>query len=102
MTRPGAAAGLVGIFAMGACAPVATPEAEIEGGLPNPARSACMAAVASETGDGNVTVLSEASTFMGGSDIVVGVGESRAPWRCRTDSDGSVREVSAMTGGGAT
>jgi hypothetical protein len=95
--RISATIGLGGILALGACVPVETTGPEPDGGgLPNPARSTCMAAVANQAGDGNVTVLSDTSAFMGGSEIVVGVGETRAPWRCRTGADGAVREVTPV------
>ena len=56
---------------------------------------ACLAAVKKETGESNVVVLmnefSEANTL-----VQIGVGPSRAPWKCLVSNDGNVAEVSFM------
>lgn len=60
--------------------------------------SACLAAVAEQTGN-SVSVLrsevSEANTL-----VMVGVGPQQAPWRCLV-SDGQVADVMSMTDEGA-
>jgi len=53
---------------------------------------ACLAAVANETNEGNVSVLS--SAFSEADTVVmVGVGDDAAPWRCLVSDDGRVEEV---------
>ena len=70
----------------------------VDSGLPSPAQSNCMAAVANETGDGNVTVLG-AGASQGGTEVVIGAGEDRVPWRCLTNHDGGVEQVTALDEG---
>lgn len=54
---------------------------------------ACVEAVKAETGEADVVVTS--SEFSEANSIVmIGVGETRAPWKCLVSSDGSVQEVS--------
>jgi hypothetical protein len=79
---------------------VATETAELDVGLPNPAQAACMAAVADQTGEGNVTVLGS-NTSLTGTTVTVGVGEDRAPWRCVASNDGAVEQVMSMMDEGA-
>ena len=54
---------------------------------------ACLAAVKKETGEPKVSVLSnefsEANTL-----VMIGVGDTNAPWKCLVSSDGTVQEVS--------
>ena len=55
--------------------------------------SACLNAVASETGEDNVSLLS--SEFSDANSLViVGVGPQAAPWRCVVSNDGVVDGVS--------
>ncbi len=58
--------------------------------------NACLAAVSKETGESDVAVLgsefSEAN-----SEVTVGVGQQRAPWRCLVSNDGKVSEVSSQS-----
>jgi len=54
---------------------------------------ACLAAVKKETGEPKVSVLSnefsEANTL-----VMIGVGDTNAPWKCLVSNDGTVQEVS--------
>lgn len=91
-----AAMAATGILMLAACEQaMMTETAEIDAGLPSPAQSSCMAAVANEAGDGNVTVLS-AGPSQAGTEVIIGVGEARAPWRCLAANDGMVEEVSSL------
>ncbi len=60
---------------------------------------ACLQAVSKETGNGDVVTLgseiSEANT-----DVTIGVGPDRAPWKCLV-KDGKVAEVMSLTDEGA-
>jgi hypothetical protein len=55
--------------------------------------AACLAAVSKETGEKDVSVLSnefsEANTL-----VMIAVGANRAPWKCLVSNDGQVQEVS--------
>lgn len=81
-------------------APEAKPAAPAEKSARTPSgdtesvtNAACLAAVSKETGEKDVSVLSnefsEANTL-----VMVGVGANRAPWKCLVSSDGKVQEVS--------
>ncbi len=62
------------------------------GATSTPAEQACLAAVSRETNNGDVVLLgSELS--QAGTLVRVGVGESRAPWKCIAYSDGSTGGV---------
>ena len=98
-----------------ASAPAATPskQAEPAAKAPEPkpqetardtetiTNEACLAAVRKETNESNVVVLmnefSEANTL-----VQIGVGPSRAPWKCLVSNDGKVAEVSFMGTDGDT
>ena len=98
-----------------ASAPAATPskQAEPAAKAPEPkpqetardtetiTNEACLAAVRKETNESNVVVLmnefSEANTL-----VQIGVGSSRAPWKCLVSNDGKVAEVSFMGTDGDT
>ena len=97
MTRTVAAVAL-GLMTLTACEETMTTD-RVNSGLPSPAQSNCMAAVADEAGNLNVTVLA-AGASQGGSEVVIGVGEDRAPWRCLADRDGNVEQVTALGNGG--
>ncbi len=89
-------AATVCVLALTACDEAMMAEtSSIDSGLPSPSQSACMSAVASQAGDGNVTVLSGVSS-RARTEYVVGVGEARAPWRCVANDNGEVEEVSSM------
>lgn len=65
---------------------------------PTAAQQACLAAVSNETNNGDVSVISsefsEAGTF-----VTVGVGETRAPWRCIAYADGTTDGIEFMGDG---
>ena len=88
------AAMAVGLAVLAACEETMTATTEdVDSGLPSPAQSNCMAAVANEAGDGNVTVLSAVGSGGGGTEVIIGVGQDRTPWRCLADRDGNVERV---------
>jgi hypothetical protein len=66
---------------------------------PSLQEQACLAAVSNTTNNGEVTVLeniySEAN-----SDVTIGVGPDRAPWRCLVSNDGVVAQVMSLTNEG--
>jgi len=64
------------------------------------AQQACLAAVSNETNEGDVTVLSSEFS-QANSEVMVGVGAQRAPWRCLVSNDGAVQEVSFSGSEGA-
>ncbi len=61
---------------------------------------ACLAAVSKETGESDVSVLSnefsEANTV-----VMVGVGADRAPWKCLVSNDGKIQEITFTGDDGA-
>jgi hypothetical protein len=57
---------------------------------------ACLAAVAKETQERDVAVLSSEYSEAN-SVVMVGVGTKRAPWRCLSSNAGEVAEVSSMS-----
>ena len=63
------------------------------------ATRACLAAVAKQTGESDVAVLSteysEANSL-----VMVGIGAQRAPWRCLSSNEGVVAEITSMTNEG--
>lgn len=54
--------------------------------------TACLAAVATETGNRDVTFLSK-DFSEANSAVMVGVGPDRAAWRCLVSNDGIVAEL---------
>ena len=66
---------------------------------PSLQEQACLAAVSNTTNNGEVTVLeniySEAN-----SQVTIGVGLDRAPWRCLVSNDGVVADVMSLTNEG--
>ena len=86
---------MVGALVLAACEETATTGTAVDSGLPSPAQAACMSAVARETGDGNVTVLGS-SRALTGTELLIGVGDDRAQWRCLASNDGVVEEVSSV------
>lgn len=63
-----------------------------------PAEMACLRAVAAETGNASVTILSSEFS-QAATEVRVGVGPTQAPWRCLY-SGGAVAEVSSLTNEG--
>lgn len=84
-----------GILALAACTADTTTGTDVSRSMPTIQEQACLAAVSNETNNGDVAVLSsefsEANTA-----VTIGVGETRAPWRCLVSNDGVVAEVTSM------
>lgn len=72
---------------------------EATGTTPTPDEQACLKAVAKETGNADVAVLGT-ETSEANTDVTIGVGPDRAPWKCLV-KDGTVAEVSSLTDEGA-
>jgi hypothetical protein len=68
-------------------------------GLPDPAVATCMSAVAQQTNNPAVTAM-QIEDGIAGSTVLIGVGETRAPWECRVDRSGAVVAVTSLTGEG--
>lgn len=64
------------------------------------ARQACLQAVAQSTGNPTVTVL-RSSFSEAGTEVIVGVGEQRAQWRCIGYRDGTTTGITSLTDEGA-
>jgi hypothetical protein len=60
---------------------------------------ACLAAVAKQTAESNLVVLSSEYSEAN-SVVMVGVGAQRAPWRCLVSNDGVVAEITSQTNEG--
>ncbi len=60
-----------------------------------PAQQACLRDVANTTNNSQVVVLSSAFSEAG-TQVVVGVGEDRAPWNCIAYSDGATAGIEFM------
>jgi Protein of unknown function (DUF992)/LysM domain len=56
------------------------------------AKSACLSAARSQTKESNVTILSSEFS-QANSQVMVGVGAQKAPWRCLVSNDGRVSEI---------
>lgn len=68
--------------------------------VPPASRSACLAAVSQTTNNGDVEIV-EMIFSEANSQVTVGVGSDRAPWRCLVSNTGVVAEVMSMTDEGA-
>ena len=66
---------------------------------PTAAEQACLQRVSIETNNGDVTVLSS-SFSQAGTEVIVGVGQQRAPWQCIAYSDGATSRPMSMTNEG--
>lgn len=99
----GLSAGLLaGCTADGTQAPpmAATQPALMDQSVPPAARSACLAAVSNETGNGDVEITGMIFS-QANSEVTVGVGPTRAPWRCLVSSSGVVANVMSMSNEGS-
>ena len=63
---------------------------------PGRANQDCLAAVAQETGNSQVTVLSSEAREAN-IRVVVGVGPDAAPWECITYGDGTIGGITSLT-----
>jgi hypothetical protein len=68
--------------------------------VPPASRSACLAAVSRTTSNGDVEII-EMIFSEANSQVTVGVGPDRAPWRCLVSNDGVVLETMSLTDEGA-
>ncbi|MDH4414056.1 MAG: hypothetical protein QE484_12155 [Rhizobium sp.] len=68
--------------------------------VPPAARSACLAAVSNTANNGDVQI-TEMIFSEANSQVTVGVGPTRAPWRCLVSNSGVVANVMSMTNEGA-
>lgn len=96
-TGRGIAGWVNGRFLREASAPAT---AIMDAGVPPVARAACLRKVAATTGNRQVVILamihSEAN-----SQVTVGVGAQKAPWRCLVSRSGVVADVMSLTDEGA-
>jgi hypothetical protein len=67
--------------------------------VPPAARSACLAAVSNTANNGDVQI-TEMIFSEANSQVTVGVGPTRAPWRCLVSNSGVVANVMSMTNEG--
>lgn len=79
--------------------PVAAAQPLMDESVPPAARSACLAAVSNTTNNGDVQII-EMIFSEANSQVTVGVGPTRAPWRCLVSSSGVVANVMSMTNEG--
>ncbi|MDH4441961.1 MAG: hypothetical protein QE284_16445 [Rhizobium sp.] len=77
----------------------ATP-ALMDESVPPVARSACLAAVSNTANNGNVEI-TEMIYSEANSQVTVGVGPTRAPWRCLVSNSGVVANIMSMTNEGS-
>lgn len=70
-----------------------------DAGTPTPAEQACMRDVTRTTNNPEVVVL-RSSFSQAGTEVIVGVGEQRAPWRCIAYSDGATAGIQSLTNEG--
>lgn len=68
--------------------------------VPPAARSACLAAVSNTANNGDVQI-TEMIFSEANSQVTVGVGPTRAPWRCLVSNSGVVANVMSMTNEGS-
>lgn len=68
--------------------------------VPPAARSACLAAVSNTANNGDVQI-TEMIFSEANSQVTVGVGPTRAPWRCLVSNNGVVANVMSMTNEGS-
>ncbi len=99
---------VVGGMALSACtsaptgggmqAATATPMAAplMDESVPQVARKACLAEVARVTNNPEVAII-EMVFSQANSDVKVGVGPQRAPWRCLVSASGIVASVTSLT-----
>ncbi len=85
---------------LSACDQSSTAEVAKSATTPSVQEQACLAAVSKQTSNGDVAVISsefsEANT-----QVMIGVGPQRAPWKCLVSNDGVVAEVTSTVDEGA-
>ncbi len=97
-----AAAVLAGCTADGTSQPPPMARAQplMDESVPPAARSACLAAVSNTTNNGDVQI-TEMIFSEANSQVTVGVGPTRAPWRCLVSNSGVVANVTSLTNEGS-
>lgn len=80
--------------------PTATAPPLMDESVPQVARSACLAAVTNTTKNGDVQI-TEMIFSQANSQVTVGVGPNRAPWRCLVSNSGVVANVMSLTNEGS-
>ena len=64
------------------------------------ARQACLRDVKAETGNYDAAVI-RSSFSEAGTEVIVGIGPQRAPWRCIAYRDGTTTGIMSLTNEGA-
>jgi hypothetical protein len=67
---------------------------------PTPAEAGCLRDVATTTNNPEVTIISSFASEAG-TEVTVGVGPDRAPWRCIGYSDGTTAAIMSLVDEGA-
>lgn len=80
--------------------PTATGPAIMDASVPQVARDACLREVRRTTNNPDVSII-EMIYSEANSQVKVGVGSDRAPWRCLVSNSGVVAEVLSLTNEGA-
>jgi len=80
--------------------PMASTQPLMDESVPPAARSACLAAVSNATNNGDVQI-TEMIFSEANSQVTVGVGPTRAPWRCLVSNSGVVANVMSLTNEGS-
>ena len=95
------ALGLAAATMLAGCIETATqlPAAPAGNSAEEAARSACLRDVTRTTGNFDAAVLSS-SFSEAGTEVIVGVGPQRAPWRCIAYRDGSTAGIESLTNEG--
>ena len=96
------ATGLAGCTSDGTSRPppmATTTQPLMDESVPPAARSACLAAVSNTANNGDVQI-TEMIFSEANSQFTVGVGPTRAPWRCLVSNSGVVANVMSMTNEG--
>jgi ABC-type Fe3+-hydroxamate transport system substrate-binding protein len=91
------------VLAMSALAATALLSACVEdtgSAMPSEATQACLRAVTVETNNPDVVLLNS-SFSQAGTEVIVGVGENRAPWQCIAYQDGSTSRPMSLTNEGS-
>lgn len=92
----GAAAALAGCVETGG----GTTGGASSAGAPTLAEQACLRDVTATTNNPDVVLLSS-SFSEAGTEVIVGVGPQRAPWRCIGYSNGTTADITSLTNEGS-
>lgn len=89
----------VGAAALTALAGCVETSGSSTAGAPSLAEQACLRDVTATTNNPDVVLLSS-SFSEAGTEVIVGVGEQRAQWRCIGYSDGTTAGITSLTNEG--